>query len=269
LQDLQIISFPAHNSIRNRLEGRIHSIILHLKITAMKKILLALACFAWVSSFAQKNKWSISVSASPGIGGPKNSIVTTMKKQGFDETMSFNFFGLTGVVTNPNSEKAGTYLLRVSVRQKINRSLFFVGGLSNQGTVSGFRSTSGDSLFPWTLSFPIVDYRVWQLSGGYQFDQKNSWLKFAIAPSLFFYNYGLKFRESDRKTSLVPGINLSGRLPLGKGKRTFGVELFADGNIALKAKMKDLQETIHSAPLKESKVNMMHATAGLLFTFRG
>lgn len=235
----------------------------------MKKIVFALACFAWVSSFAQKAKWSISLSASPGIGGPKNSIVKTMQKQGFGETMSFNFFGLSGEVTNPNSERAGTYLLRASVRQKVNRSLFFIGGLSNQGTVSGYRSTSDDPQFPWTQSFPIVDYRIWQLSGGYQFDQRNSWLKFAIAPSLFFYNYGLKFKEQDRKTSLVPGINLSGRLPLGKGKRTFGLELFADGNIAPKAKMKELQETSHSAPLKESKVNMMHATAGLLFTFRG
>jgi hypothetical protein len=235
----------------------------------MKKMVFALACFAWVSSFAQKNKWSISLSASPGIGGPKNSIVKTMKKQGFDETMSFDFFGLTGVVTNPNSEKAGSYLLRVSVRKNANKSLFFVGGLSNQGTVSGYRSGSGDPLSALMPSFPIVDYRIWQLSGGYQFDQKNSWLKFGIAPSLFFYNYGLKFREADRKTSVVPGVNFSGRLPLGKGKRTFGLELFADGNIAPKAKMKDLQETSNSTPLKESKVSMMHATAGLLFTFRG
>lgn len=231
----------------------------------MKKIVLALACFASISLFAQKTKWSISFSTSPGIGGPKNSIVKTMKQQGFDETLNFNFLGLTGTLSGPNSEKAGTYLLRVSVRQKVNRSLFFVGGLSNQGSVSGYKGNN-NWLFGWMPSFPVVHYRVWQLSGGYQFDQKNSWLKFGVAPSVFFYNYG--FREADRKTSLVPGINLSSRLPLGKGKRNFGVELFADGNIAPKAKMKDLQDS-GFAPLKESKVNMMHATAGLLFTFRG
>lgn len=249
----------------------LHSVILHIKITAMKKLIFLFTAFTTVSAFSQKSKWTISLSASPGFGGPQNSIVKTMTEQGFGETLNYDFLGLTGSIDYPKTERGGSYLIRVATRQKANRSLFFIAGISNQGTVSGYHYEGTDPMLGFSMgSYPRVKYQVFQFTGGYQFDLKNSWAKFSIGPSVFLYNYGLEMAtNTERKTSVVPGGNVNCRLPLGKQKRTFGIELFADGNIAPKAKMSDMQETSTSTPLNASKVNMMHATAGILLTFRG
>lgn len=237
----------------------------------MKKIFFVLALFSVLLASSQKNKWSISVFATMGIGGPQNSIVKTMKEQGFGETMHFNFLGLQGDVDNPNAERSGTYLLRCALRQKVSRSLFFVAGISNQGTVSGYHHEGTDPIFGFDMgSFPRVKYRVFQFTGGYQYDLKNSSAKFGVGPSVLLFNYGLEMTSNDkRKTSIVPGATFNFQLPLGKGKKSFGVELIAEGSVAPQAKMKQMQETTTSTPLKESRVNMIHANAGLLFTFRG
>lgn len=237
----------------------------------MKKILSVLTLCSVLCASAQKNKWSVSLFGTASIGGPQNSIVKEMNNQGFGETMHFNFLGLQGDIDYPKTERGGTYLLRFALRQKLNRSLFFVTGISNQGTTSGYHYEGTDPMLGFSIgSYPRVKYRVFQFTGGYQYDLKDSRVKFGVGPSLFLFNYGLEMTMNDtRKTSVVPGATANFRLPLGKEKRTFGLELIAEGNFAPKAKMKDLQESSTSTPLKESRVNMIHANAGLLLTFRG
>src|ERR1700759_5519212 len=106
----------------------------------MRKMIIPLALALLASAaFGQKKKFSISLLVTPTIGGPENSIGENMKEQGFGETANFNFFGLTGSANYPIKDRSGAvFLVNVTVRQKENRSLFFIAGISNQGKVSGY-----------------------------------------------------------------------------------------------------------------------------------
>ena len=120
-----------------------------------------------------------------------------------------------------------------------------------------------------------INYKVYQLGAGFEHTLPNTKIKLGYGPSLYLFSYIYNFNKSDRNTSLVPGANFSGRVPLGKEKRRIGVELVADVNLAPSAKMKALHYTYNDGTadktellIQESKVIMVQGMAGLALTFR-
>jgi hypothetical protein len=68
----------------------------------------------------------------------------------------------------------------------------------------------------------------------------------------------------ENHTSLVPGASFTARLPLGKEKKLFGVELVFEGNMAPPIQMK----SGHNDGFQAKNANMFSANAGLAFSLR-
>ena len=230
-----------------------------------------LLIMASIPAFAQKEKWFVSFSAGAGIGGPSASIKSQMKKQGFDQTADYNFFGLSGSTSYPRKEAGGTFLLRFGKRMDARRSLYFIVGQTDKAEVSGFKN-QGSSSFLGIIGgsygpFPQVQYKVWQVTGGFLF-QTSSCAKLGIGPSVFVIPYSLSNATgfAYKHTSVMAGASLSARLPVGRERRQFGMDFMVDVNLAPPVSMKIDGESADGFHMK--RANLIHASAGLAFTFR-
>jgi len=232
----------------------------------MKIPLLAICLTVSLAGLAQNNKWFVSVSSGVYVGGPVTSIKKQMRDQGFDDVYEYNFFGFAGTDEYPSRTQTGGCLLRAGKKLDEKKAVYVVAGLVDQSTVSGFKSDGTDySFFLIGGSYgdePEIKYSLWQLSAGYMYSS-NKRAKLGIAPSLFFLNYTLP--DSSKHTGLMPGATFTGRFPLGKEKRLFGVDLILEVNLVPPVKMK---ETKGSTRFNTGSVNMVGGFVGLGYTFR-
>lgn len=223
-----------------------------------------------LNCFAQANKWFVSISATPTIGGPSTSIKNQMVQQGFNETSSFDFLGWSGNTQYPIVIKDISLLIRVGKKISDRRSIYFVAGQTAAGKVEGFKNEGYSYLYIFGSSYGQridIDYRVYQLTAGYLYSFPNTTAKIGIGPSVFVCNYAItkNYTNKEEHTSLMPGATFTTRIPLGKEKKLFGVELVVEGNVAPPIKMKnDTRET----SFQGGNANLFSANVGFAFSFK-
>jgi len=223
-----------------------------------------------LNCFAQANKWFFSISAGPTIGGPSSSLKKQIVDQNFDQTSSFNFFGLEGTTNYPVVQKDAALLVRGGVKLNERRSIYFVVGQSAAGSVEGYKNEGYADLILIGSSYGQsikLDYNTYQLSAGYLYSFPNTRIKIGFGPSFFLSDYSITENDNNKEshTAISPGATFTARLPLGKEKKLFGVELVFEGNAAAPIRMKgDMQET----GFQPGTVNMCSANIGIAFCFR-
>lgn len=246
----------------------------------MRQLLFTVACtFIFTTVLAQPPKWYLSVSTGPGWGGPKGSIKSKFEKTGFNQTSTFSFFGLGGSTKYPIVSSGVPLLLKVGKKLKGKRSVYVIGGVSASAEVSGFKDEgSNNGLFSlWGTSI-FIRYNIILLAAGMEYTMPKSRIKLGYAPGAFLLRYGNNrpTNKGNKTISVVPGLALTARLPMGKETSSVGVELVADINLAPLATIKEQYKTffdssynnIEKEVLSPTKVNMVHGMAGLALTFR-
>lgn len=257
--------------LRRYFSSRLLKKFITLKTSVMKKLLSAILIVVNLNCFGQASKWFVSVSATPTIGGPSTSIKHQMVVQGFDQTSDGNFLGWSWTTHYPKVSKSASVLLRGGKKMDNHRSIYFVAGLSAKGTVDGFRDQGYSSFFGIISGsygeMVSVDYNVYQLTAGYLYSFTNTRAKIGFGPSVFLLDYSVSenYTNKQNHSSVMPGASFTTRIPLGKEKKLFGVELVFEGSVAPPAKMK-AQKTESGFQVRNA--NLIHANAGLAFCFR-
>jgi len=224
-----------------------------------------------LSCFAQAKNWFVSFSATPTIGGPSASLKKQMIDQHFDQTSAFNFLGFEGTTTYPVVIKDGSLLLRAGAKLNDRRSIYFVVGQSTAGRVEGFKNEGYSDflgIFGGSNGQNIaVDYKVYQFTAGFLYSFPDTRSKIGFGPSFFLVDYSVteNYNRKQNETALSPGATFTARVPLGKEKKLFGVELVFEGNAAMPVKMKGEMEESNFQP---GTVNMFSANIGIAFCFR-
>jgi hypothetical protein len=234
----------------------------------MKKLFSAILCVVSLNAFSQASKWFVTFAAGGTVGGPSASIKNQMKKQGFDDTGTSNFLGWTNTTHYPDKAQEPSLLVTFGIKQNEHRSLYFTIGRLEKSEVRGLRNTGySDFLGIFGGSdgpMPIVKYTTYQLTAGYMYSFTKSSAKLGVGPSLFFLNYasGMGYTFGETKTTIVPGVTGSARLPFGKEKKMFGMELFAEINLAPPVKL-----STNEGPAKDQfhmkSANMVSANLGI------
>jgi hypothetical protein len=228
----------------------------------MKKLLTALFILVNLSAFGQASDWFVSLSSGYSIGGPLKSIKNQMVEQGYSDTHSYDFFGITGSTKYPRTAKGAYLLVRGGKKITGRRSIYFIAGQVDQGEVWGFKANPNPDPYGFIIGdFPDVRFSLLQFSAGYQFHYANTRAKLGLGPTIFILkqsSYGHKL------ASYAPGLTATARLPLGKEKRLVGMELIMDANLGLPMKMK---QTFTSS-FSPGKVNLCSLNLGLAISFR-
>ena len=247
----------------------------------MRKLLLAAGLFFAVApSFAQNTKWYIAVSPGAGWGGPNGSLKKEFEQRGYNQTSTTVILFVSFGTKYPQASSGVPLTVRGGLQLKPNLNLFAIAGTSSSGEVTGYKNTSNEiatflGIFGGSIgTFVSIDYKVTQVAVGLEHQMKGSRIKLGYAPAAFLLRYhNIYSSNTGKKTAFVPGVALTGRMPLGKDKRTIGVELIADLNLAPPATIK---EQIYTADngidtkrvLPATKVNMVHGMVGLALTLR-
>lgn len=236
----------------------------------MKKFFTLILVIVNISCFAQANKWFVSFSPTATIGGPSNSLKSQIVDQGFDQISEFSILGLDVSTKYPIVTKDAVLLLRGGFKLDDRKGLYVVAGRSAKGSVTGFKSEGYDYFWFFAGSYGQhieIDYTSYQLTAGYLYTFPHTRLKAGFGPSLFLLNYSVIENYNNKQTysSLVPGATGTARIPLGKEKKLFGVELVVEGNAAVPVKMKgDYKES----GFKPGNVNMFSGNIGIAFSLR-
>ncbi|HEX6334212.1 MAG TPA: hypothetical protein VFZ78_08285 [Flavisolibacter sp.] len=236
----------------------------------MKKLMTTLLILVSLASFAQNNKWFVSVSSNRNFGGPAASIKKQMNRQGFNHTSLATFFGITISEDHPVINKSPNLMLHAGKRIDARKSVYIAAGIADISEVSGYKIEGNPSGF-WLLdgtygNNPSVKTKLYQLSVGYLFSEKRR-AKWGVAPSLFVMDYTLtNYDESDRHTAFTAGITGTARIPLGRERRLVGVDLITALNLVPPVKMKSGKAD--SRYFSPGSVNMIFGSLGLALSFR-
>lgn len=223
-----------------------------------------------LNCIAQSKDWFMSFSIAPAFGGPSSSLKSQMRAQGYgDQSEStFNIFG-SGNTSYPRGGSVA-FLARGGKKINNHKSIYFVAGISEKATIEGFHAQGWSDgffgLFAGTYGEHVsVTYTTYQLTAGYMYSFPDTRAKIGFGPSIYILNYGsdINYTTKDNHTAFVPGASFTARLPLGKEKKLFGVELFVEGNAAPPVKMK----SEHSDGFQPKNANMFSGNGGLAFTF--
>jgi len=236
----------------------------------MKKLFSAILVIINLNCFAQPKNWFVSFSIDPAFGGPSASLKSQMKAQGYGDhaESTFNLFG-SGSASYP---RGGSIALLASGGKKITdrKSIYFVAGISEKATIEGFHAQGWSDgflgLFAGTYGQHVaISYTTYQLTAGYMYSFSNSRAKLGFGPSVYILSYGtsMDYHEKDNHTSIIPGASFTARLPFGKEKKLFGVELVFEGNMAPPIQMK----SDHTDGFQPKKANMFSGNIGLAFSF--
>lgn len=227
----------------------------------MKKILVLLICFFSLLAGlkAQTNietsKWFVSFSTGFCIGGPVSSIDNALTDQNFNG--SYN--GWFGPVSYPITTNKQPLLFMFGTRITKYGSLYMVVGQPTGGKAEGYNGVS-------IVSF---DYHVLQFTLGYQFSFPDTRFKVGIGPSLFIFKNTPEadYQSVSAQSSTIPGGTINVRVPFGKEKKLFGVELFFQMNLAPSAKLGEIQN--QGKTFEATNISMTYAIIGITFAFRG
>ena len=225
----------------------------------MKKSFVLVLCFIFFSlaSKAQTSKWFLTVTSGFSAGGPGPSIKNNMDKNGYNAVT--NNFIFSGTTQYPYVSHGLPLLLMLGKRVSTSGSVYLIAGESNRGEARGYNGSEGIS----------VKYNVLQFTAGYQFSFPTTKFKIGAGPSAFAFKYAntsMAPATGEKHTAILPGLSVTGRIPFGKEKKLFGVELFFETNFAPRAKVGEIQG--YRSSLEGSSVNMIHGIIGLSFAFR-
>lgn len=224
-----------------------------------------------LNCLAQPKNWFVSLSIAPSFGGPTASLKNQMKAQGYGDhaESSFDLFG-SGSTSYPRGGSVA-FLARGGKKITDHKSIYFVAGISEKATVEGFHAKGWSDgffgLFAGTYGEHVsISYNTYQLTAGYMYSFSNSRAKVGVGPSVYLLSYcnTSNYIKNQSHASLVPGASFTTRLPLGKEKKLFGVELVFEGNMAPPVKMK----SDRTDGFQPKNANMFSANAGFAFTFR-
>jgi hypothetical protein len=233
----------------------------------MKNLFPAMLIIINLNCFAQTKKWFVSFLPGIAFYGPSASLKNQMKAQGYgDDFEGFAIFG-DGITHYP---RGGAVALMATAGKRItdHKSIYFVAGVCEKATVEGFQAEGWSGwLFSYTTgNYISVSYNIYQLGAGYMFSffKSRTWVGFA--PSIYLFNYGISENNSlkEKHGSIVPGVSLNARIPLGKEKKLFGLELVINGNMAPPVRMK----SDNLQGFQPKNANMFFASAGLALSFR-
>jgi hypothetical protein len=237
----------------------------------MKKLFSAMLLIVNLNCFAQANKWFISFTAAPSLGGPAASLKQQMKAQGYGDQSESTFviFG-SGTTKYP---RGGAVAVLASGGKKITdkRSIYFVAGISEKARIEGFDAQGYSDgifgLFAGTYGNHVsVSYNIYQLTAGYMYSFSKSRTKLGFGPSIYLLTYGISrnFAPEEKHNSIVPGAAFNTRIPFGKERRLVGIDFVFNGNIAPSVKMK----SNYKEGFQPKNANMFSANAGLALSFR-
>jgi hypothetical protein len=240
----------------------------------MKRVhLLIIVSALALQGHSQASKWFFSFSALPSFAGPLGSINNEMVRQGFNQQSHFYILGSDFSSSYPYKQRAAAFLMRGGWRVRPNRSVYVEGGITSAGTVAGFKESGGGAISYFLFfggnsgTFIRLKYRVYSLGCGYEYSFSDSRAKLAFGPNLFLFHHGLEM-STQSYTSLIPGVSGYIRLPLGREKRLFGLELVGEFSLAPPAHTEDLTpEITGSATFSSASVSMIHGNLGLAFHF--
>lgn len=240
----------------------------------MKKFLLAAMLFTVYYCHGQNTNWFISFSTGAVFGGPSASLLNKMKQQGFNQTSAGYFLGLNWTTTYPF--KSQTPYFKVLTGKKIseNKSIYFTGGFAGSGEVSGYKASGNVvnlGFFAYTDGdHPFIKYTVYQLGGGLQYHFKKTRMKLGAAPSALLFSYSSSNGQR-RSVCFSPGIEGMARMPLGREKKFFGVDLLAQVLAAAPVKP-DLNKNLSAGETRTSfntaGTSLLQASVGIAFSFR-
>ena len=222
--------------------------------------------------FSQAKKFSISFPLfSFALGGPGASLHSEMEEQGFNDFYRYGIF----YTQYPIKDRSPRILVRASFRHKNQGSIYLVGGIAQKGSVEGFKSTGtaeDPSFVFWTTTYTTgihkkIDYSLYQAGAGYEYTAPRSSIKLAAAASAFFYNYSLAGAGSTTESTVIPGLNLNIRIPLGKPVSVAGLEIIADFNLSPAVQMKEISNN-HGSFQTRTKTALTHGSIGLAISFR-
>jgi hypothetical protein len=232
----------------------------------MKKYCFFIFCSASFSCFAQKEKWSVSISTGMAMWGPSASIRHQMNLQRFNDVSTSSLLGYSSNTHYPRKILQPSLMLRFSKKINKVRSAYVIIGQSDKGTVAGFKNRGYNDLWIAGSSFgpqPKIKYAIYQLAAGFMYNT-GSRAKLIMAPSLFFVPYSSN--NGEKHSSFVPGASFMARMPLGKERHQLGIDLLFDANLAPPIKMSVDEKAAEGFYMKTA--NMMHLSVGLACTFR-
>jgi hypothetical protein len=208
---------------------------------------------------AQTAKWFAGFSTGYSIGGPSASLKANMENQDYNQSG----VGLFGTISFPSASYIPPLLLMAGKQISDYGSLYILFGRPISSSVEGYNG----------VAQIYVDYNVLQFTAGYQFTFPNTHFKAGLGPSLFEFSYFVNdYGQTPvpKVSTYRPGLSAMARVPFGKEKRLFGVELFFEMNLAANAKVADISTNVNyeTYTLKGSTVSLVYAVAGLTFAFR-
>lgn len=243
----------------------------------MKKLLLLLVLLSSASFvIAQASRWFFTFSAGPGFGGPAAGIKSNMAGCGFNDKSSWNILGFTGTNDYPYIDRGLPVLFTAGRKIKEYKSMYLTAGVSATGTVSGMKSFGfyDAILFSGNYGNAVtIDYQVWQLTAGYQYHFPKTRAKLGFGPTALLFRYKEE-EEGTQYNKPVPGVSGMVRLPFGRERKLFGMELFAQALLAPPIKTIAYTKGFehngqkYSTTLKESTASMCQFMAGISFSVR-
>ncbi len=224
----------------------------------MKKIILIWSCiiYASVKLQAQTAKWFVGFPTGYVIGGPAASLKSLMTDQGFNQPATLLF-----AINYPTKTYIPPLMVIAGKQLSSYGSLYILAGNSNASTVEGYDGYNSIS----------VHFNIVQATLGYQFTFPQSHFKLGIGPSLFVVHHEIaNYVPATISTETKPGVSLMARMPFGKEKKLFGVELFFAMNVAGSVQLNDIHETFinEEVDMAGGKLSMVSAMLGLNFVFR-
>lgn len=240
----------------------------------MKKFLLAAMLFTVYHSHGQNTNWFISFSTGAVFGGPSASLYNKMKQQGYDQTSYASFLGLDFSTNYPFKEHSPYGKILAGKKIAKNKSIYFVGGIVDAGSVFGYKA-SGNVVNLGFFAFmegdqPSIKYTVYQLGGGLQYHFEKTRIKLGAAPSALLFSYSSS-NSQRRYVCFSPGIEGMARVPLGREKKFFGIDLMAQVLAAAPVKP-DLNKNLSPGEAKTSfntaGTSLFQASVGVAFSFR-
>lgn len=243
----------------------------------MKKLVLLFVVLASASVVTgQTPRWFFSFSAGPGFGGPAASIKNNMERCGFNDKSSWNILGFTGTNNYPYITKGVPVLVTAGMKLKEYKSLYVTAGLSSAGSISGRQRVGSYDYIIFSGNYGhavAINYQVWQLTAGYQYTFAKTRVKLGFGPTALLFRYK-EDAEGTQYNKPVPAISGMMRLPLGRERKLFGMELFAEAVLAPPVKTTAYHKSMeadgqtYAATLQKGPASLCHFMVGLSFSFR-
>jgi hypothetical protein len=220
----------------------------------MKKLatLLLVLAISANPSMAQC-KWFFMMSGGVPVSGPGATLKQKLKEDGFNSSPdSWFIFGSSG--TNyPHVFHKLPFFFTIGRQVSSKGSVVFMAGRSDAGEAKGFTESAGIT----------IPYNIFQLTTAYQLGSPGSLFKLAAGISAFHFTYGPSVPSATEGGEWKPGLSLTGRLRIGKKKKTVGMELFMQMNVASKVKTEEM--STRGLNLTAGSLNMIHGVIGLSF----